>query len=205
MARVGILGGTFNPPHVGHLVMAQEAHAQLGLDRVLWIPNGTPPHKEAPDDPGAAVRLELCRAAIGDDDRFAVSAFEVERAGPSYTVDTLAAIRATSPSDELTFIVGGDQAQALPTWREPSRVLSLARLGVAERTGVRRQDLAERLSTVAGPDRYAFFDMPRIDVSSSLVRRRLADGRPVRYLVPDAVLAEIRGRGLYRVGARSTA
>src|SRR3712207_648886 len=103
MPRVGILGGTFNPPHVGHLVMAQEAHAQLGLDRVVLMPVARPPHKEAPDDPGAEVRYELCRRAIGQDERFAVSRLELDRGGPSYTVDTLREIHASAPGDELTF------------------------------------------------------------------------------------------------------
>jgi nicotinate-nucleotide adenylyltransferase len=209
MAHIGLLGGTFNPPHLGHLLMAQEAWSQLGLDRVELMPVHTPPHKEAEGDPGPEVRLELCRLAVGDDPRLAVSAFEVERPGPSYTAATLAAIRETSPQDELTFIVGGDQAQALPTWREPQRVLELARLAVGERSGVRRQDIAERLDGLCDPERITFFDMPRMDVSSSEVRRRVAAGRPVRYLVPDAVARSIAAHSLYREGlavpTRSTA
>lgn len=209
MARVGLLGGTFNPPHLGHLVLAQEVHAQLGLDRIELVPLHTPTHKEAPGDPGPEVRVELCRLAIGDDPRFRVNPIEVERGGPSYTVATLAAIRAMCPSDELTFIVGGDQAQALPTWNEPERVLSLATLAVGERTGVKRQDIAARLAGLAPPDRLQFFDMPRLDISSSAIRRRVADGRPIRYLVPDAVAQAITDRSLYREVAedplRSTA
>lgn len=209
MASIGLLGGTFNPPHLGHLLMAQEAWSQLGLDRVELMPVHTPPHKEAVGDPGPEVRLELCRLAVGDDPRLSVSAFEVERPGPSWTVATLAAIRETSPQDELTFIVGGDQAQALPTWREPQRVLELARLAVAERSGVRRQDIVERLDGLCDAARITFFDMPRMDVSSSEVRTRVAAGRPVRYLVPDAVARAIAARSLYLEGVavppRSTA
>jgi nicotinate-nucleotide adenylyltransferase len=198
MPRVGILGGTFNPPHLGHLVMAQEARAQLGLDHVLLIPVAVPPHKELPDDPGPEVRLALCEAAVAGDDGFAVSRIELDRGGASFTVDTLREIHASAPGDELTFIVGGDVAQGLPAWREPEQVLALATLAVAEREGIARQDIAERVADVRGADRLAFFDMPRIDISSSAIRRRVRDGLPIRYLVPDAVREAVDAKGLYR-------
>jgi nicotinate-nucleotide adenylyltransferase len=204
MASIGILGGTFNPPHLGHVVCAQEAVAQLGLDRVVLMPVAVPPHKEAADDPGAAVRVELCRLAAGDDPRLSVSTLEVDRGGPSYTADTLREIHATGPGDDLTFIVGGDMAFSLPTWREPEAVLSLATLAVAERSGVRREDIAQRLAPLGGADRVRFFDMPRLDVSSSDIRRRVAAGQPIRYLVPDAVAIEIEARDLYRTPSRAT-
>jgi nicotinate-nucleotide adenylyltransferase len=196
--RLGILGGTFNPPHLGHLVCAQEAHAQLGLDRVVLMPAHLPPHKQiAPGSPDAELRFALCELAIGDDDRFAVSRLELDREGRSYTVDTLRALRAQHPSDELTFIVGGDMARSLPMWREPEAVLALATLAVAERAGAAREDVLGELRPLAGAERVAFFDMPRIDVSSSLVRERVATGRPIRYLVPDAVAARIASERLY--------
>ena len=198
MARVGILGGSFNPPHIGHLVMAQEAHAQLGLDRVVLMPVAAPPHKELEADPGADVRLALCSAAVEGDERFEVSRLELDRGGDSYTVDTLREINARTPGDELTFIVGGDMAQSLPAWREPEAVLELATLAVAEREGIARHDIAERLAPLAGPDRIAYFDMPRIDISSSAVRRRVREGRPIRWLVPDGVVRAIGEGGLYR-------
>jgi nicotinate-nucleotide adenylyltransferase len=169
------------------------------LDQVVFVPVATPPHKEADDDPGPAVRLALCRAAIARDPRFAVSELEILRGGPSYTADTLREIHATAPGDQLTFIVGGDMAQSLPAWREPEAVLELATLAVAEREGARRADILERLSVVPGAtDRVVFFDLPRMDISSSLVRRRAAAGRSIAYLVPDAVSALVRERGLYR-------
>jgi nicotinate-nucleotide adenylyltransferase len=198
MAEIGILGGTFNPPHVGHLVMVLEALDQLELDRVLLMPVARPPHKEALADPGADVRLELCRLAIAGEDRLAVSDVEIERGGASYTVDTLRALHERDPEHDLTFIVGGDMAYSLPTWREPEAVLELARLAVAERDGLRREDLAQRLEPLHSGDRVVFFDMPRIDLSSSAVRERVATGRPIRYLVPDAVVDAIRTRSLYR-------
>jgi nicotinate-nucleotide adenylyltransferase len=202
--RIGILGGTFNPPHIAHLLCAQEAYDQLGLDRVLIIPVAVPPHKDAPGDPGGDVRLELCRLAVGDDERFAVSDLEVRRGGASYTVDTLRALHAAFPGNELSFIVGGDMAFSLPTWRAPAEVVDLARLAVAEREGARQADILERLATIPGAaGRVDFFDLPRMDVSSSLVRRRVAAGHPVRYLVADPVAEYIAQHGLYRspVGA----
>jgi nicotinate-nucleotide adenylyltransferase len=201
MGHIGILGGTFNPPHMGHLVMAQEALDQLDLDRVMLMPVAVPPHKEAGQDPGGAARVELCRLAVAGDDRFAVSTLEVERGGASFTVDTLRELHDLEPEHDLTFIVGGDMAQSLPAWREPEAILRLARLAVAEREGVRREDIARRLDPLHDGDRVVFFDMPRIDVSSSSIRRRVAEGRPIRYLVPDAVAEAVAERGLYRQAA----
>jgi len=201
MGDIGILGGTFNPPHMGHLVMAQEALDQLDLDRVVLMPVAVPPHKEAREDPGADARVELCRLAVGDDDRLEVSTLEVDRGGASYTVDTLRTFHDLEPEHDLIFIVGGDMAQSLPAWREPEAILQLARLAVAEREGVRREDIARRLEPLHAGDRVLFFDMPRIDVSSSAIRRRVAEGRPIRYLVPDAVAEAIADRGLYRQAA----
>jgi nicotinate-nucleotide adenylyltransferase len=192
--RLGLLGGTFNPPHIGHLICAQEARAQLGLDRVELVPVHSPPHKEVIDDPGPEVRLELCRAAVAGDEGLGVCDVEVRRPGPSFTVDTL---RELDPENqELTFIVGGDMALSLPTWREPGEVLRMARLGVAERVWAVRADIEVRLAPLG--DRIDFFAMPRIDISSTEVRRRVAEGRPIRYLVPDAVAEAVAERGLYR-------
>jgi nicotinate-nucleotide adenylyltransferase len=197
--RVGLLGGTFNPPHLAHLWAAQEAYDQLGLERVLLMPVAVPPHKEVAHDPGPETRLELCRLAVGDDERFGVSDLEVRRGGASYTADTLRALHATFPGVELTFIVGGDMASSLPTWREPAEVVAQARLAVAEREGARRADILERLATIPGAvEQVDFFDLPRIDLSSSLVRRRVAAGHPITYLVPDRVAAYIAQHGLYR-------
>ena len=198
MARVGILGGTFNPPHIGHLAGAQEAHDQLDLDVVTLMPVHTPPHKAAGDDPGVDHRLELCRLLVAHDERLAVSRLEADRPGPSFTVDTLRELHEASPGDDLIFIVGGDMARSLPSWREPERILELATLAVAEREGVGRTDIAETLAPLHGADRVVFFDMPRIDVSSTRIRERVAAGRPVRYLVPDAVERYIAAQGLYR-------
>jgi nicotinate-nucleotide adenylyltransferase len=198
MASLGILGGTFNPPHIGHLVCAQEAQAQLGLDRVVLVPVHTAPHKEVTGDPGPEARLALCQAAIAGDEDLEVSTLEIDRGGPSYTVDTLRELHGLREGDDLTFIVGGDMASTLPSWREPEAVLELARIAVAEREEHRRHAIAERVATLsAAQERLVFFSMPRLDISSSDIRRRVAEGRPVRWLVPGEVADEIERRGLY--------
>jgi len=198
VARIGLLGGTFNPPHLGHLICAQDACSQLGLDRVLLLPVHTPPHKEADADPGPEHRLAMCEAAVGADERLGVSRVEVELPGRSYTVDTLTRLHDARPEDHLTFIVGGDMARSLPQWREPEAILALAELGVAAREGVGRDDILTTLSGLPGAaERLRFFDMPRIDISSTMVRHRVAAGEPVRYLVPDAVADYIASEGLY--------
>jgi nicotinate-nucleotide adenylyltransferase len=199
VAHVGILGGTFNPPHLAHLVCASEAASQLQLDRVLLTPVARAPHKEAPHDPGPETRLELCRLAVAGDERLDVCDLEVRRGGQSYTVDTLRELHARMPEDDLTFIVGGDIALGLPSWHEPEAVLRLATLAVAERSGAGRGDVAERLRT-SFPDAAppVFFDMPRLDISSSQIRRHVAEGRSIRYLVPDPVAERIARGRLYR-------
>jgi len=197
--RIGILGGVFNPPHLGHLVCAQEALVQLALDRVLFVPVGEAPHRSVELDPGAGTRLALCRAAVTGDDRFEASSMEIDREGPSYTVDTLRSLAAAAArEDELVVILGGDQAAELPRWREPAAVLSLASVAVTTRGGVGPAKVRARLETLPGSDRAVFFSMPRIDVSSTLVRRRIAERLAIRYLVPEGVEALIAERGLYR-------
>ena len=195
--KLGILGGTFNPPHIGHLVCAQEAHDQLGLDRVVLMPAGVPPHKQVEADPGAQARHVLCEAAVAGDERFAVSRLELDRPGRSFTVDTLRALHDHSPQDDITFIAGGDMARSLPSWHEPEALLSLATLAVAERAADKRDAISAAIAPLAGSERVRFFDMPRIDVSSSLVRERVAAGRSIRYLVPDAVADAIAQNGWY--------
>jgi nicotinate-nucleotide adenylyltransferase len=199
LARLGILGGTFNPPHIGHLICGQEAYEQLALDRVLLVPVHTPPHKAVVvDDPGPEHRLALVRAAVEGDDRFEASELEVFRPGPSYTVDTLRELHEASPGAELIFIVGGDMARSLPSWREPVEILRLATLAAAERDEVAQADIAETLGRLEGGERVEFVDMPRIGISSTQIRRRVAEGRSIRYLCPDPVVSYIEQHGLYR-------
>jgi nicotinate-nucleotide adenylyltransferase len=195
--RVGLLGGTFNPPHLGHLVCAQEAYIQLGLDHVTLIPTRIPPHKPVDDEPGPEHRLELCRLAVQGDERICVSDIETRREGTSYTVDTLRELHERAPDHELYLIVGGDVAAGLSRWREPERVLSLATLAVAKRRGTRRSEIDGALANLAGAERTQFFWMPRIAISSTLIRDRVRDRLPIRYIVPDRVAEYIEQEGLY--------
>jgi nicotinate-nucleotide adenylyltransferase len=195
--RVGILGGTFNPPHIGHLVCAQEALLQLGLDKVVFVPVGQAPHRDIEDDPGAEARFELVELAIAEDDRFESSRIEVDREGRSYTADTLREMRKSAPDDELFLILGGDQAAGLPTWHEPEEVLSLATVAVVERVSWTRNAIGIKIAQLKGSERVRFLDMPLIQVSSSSIRRRVATGRPIRYLVPDGVASYVDANGLY--------
>ncbi len=196
--RHGILGGAFNPPHIGHLVLAQEALVRLELEAVTLMPMGQAPHREIRDDPGADVRVELCEAVAAADDRLRVSTLETDRDGPSYTVDTLRALKKKSSKDELFWILGGDQAARLRSWREPEEVLELCTVAVTERGAWRRAGVHVALSGLRGAQRVEYFDMPGIAVSSSLVRRRASRGEPIRYLVPDPVAELVDERGLYR-------
>jgi nicotinate-nucleotide adenylyltransferase len=203
--RLGILGGAFNPPHIGHLVCAQEALLQLELDKVVFLPVGQAPHREVEDDPGAEARLELVELAIADDERFTSSRVELDRDGPSYTSDTLREMRSAAPEDELFLILGGDQAATLPTWHEPEEVLSLATVAVVERISWTRNAIGIKIARLMGAHRVRYLDMPLIQVSSSAIRRRVAAGRPLRYLVPDAVASYIEANGLYGAAAAAAA
>jgi nicotinate-nucleotide adenylyltransferase len=203
--RVGVLGGTFNPPHIGHLVCAQEALLQLELDRVVWIPVGEAPHRELDPDPGAEARFEMAERAVGGDERFSVSRMELERSGPSYTSDTLRSLREAAPDDEHFLILGGDQAAALPAWHEPEEVLSLATVAVVERVSWTRNAIGIKIARLKGAERVRYLDMPLIQVSSTMIRRRVGKGQPIRYLVPDAVAEYIEEKGLYRGGGAPAA
>jgi len=198
--RTGLLGGTFNPPHLGHLVCGQEAFLQLGLHRVLVTPAHAPPHKAVDDEPGVAHRVELCRLAIDGDDRFALCELEVNRPGPSFTVDTLEELHSQMPDSELFLIVGADVAVGFSDWQDPSRILSLAHVAVAQRPGTDRAQVAKALEPLSGGGRVHFFDMPEIGISSTLLRDRVRSGESTRYLMPDRVRDYIDQHGLYRGG-----
>ena len=161
------------------------------------MPVGMPPHREIEQDPGAEVRVQLCDFATAADARFGLSRIEVDREGPSYTADTLRLMRERSPDHELVLILGADQAAALPDWHEPEAVLDLATVAVASREGMEREAVLRRVESLAGHERLVFFGMPRLDISSTMVRERAAAGRPIRYLVPDKVAAYIGAKSLY--------
>jgi nicotinate-nucleotide adenylyltransferase len=152
-------------------------------------------------DPGPEERFALCEAAAGGVPWLEASRMEVDRPGPSYTVDTLRALRAERPDDEVVLLLGADRAASLPQWREPEEVLRLASVAVAERTGVGPGAVGEALAGLGGAERVTRFDMPQIDVSSTLVRERVVLGRPYRFLVAEAVAERISAAGLYRAGS----
>lgn len=200
---IGVFGGTFDPIHNAHLAVAEEAAEALGLERVLFIPAGQPPHKPGQEITPAIDRLAMVELAIAGNDRFAVDRLEIDRAGPSWTVDTLEALRATrtaaGESPDLTLVLSAEAFLGLMTWREPRRVMELARVVVAPRDGYPDAGpgfLAEHLPDLA--DRATFLDAPRLRLSASELRARAASGRSLRYLVPDAVAAYIGDHDLYQ-------
>lgn len=194
---IGVLGSAFNPPHLGHLALAQEAAWQLGLAEVVLVPTGQAPHKRIADDPGKEARMGMTRLAAADDDRFSVSALEVEGEGPSYTYETLEALAEERGDRQLVFVMGADAAVGLESWREPGRVVEMASLAVARRAGVSDADVAEVMRSLGCEGRATMLEMPQFGISSSAVRERAKQGRPLRYLVPDGVADFIAERGIY--------
>lgn len=198
---VGVFGGTFDPIHLAHLAVAEAARDDLGLERVLFITAGEPPHKPARPITDAAHRQAMVDLAIADNPAFASSRMELDRPGPSYTSDTLEALAADSP--DLTLILSVEAFVGLPTWHEPRRVLELARMAVAPRAGYPDAEpgfLAQHFPETRA--RVVFLDGPRLRLSASDLRARAAAGRSLRYLVPDAVAAYIGDHGLYRATRR---
>jgi nicotinate-nucleotide adenylyltransferase len=198
VAAIGVLGGAFNPPHIGHLVLAQEAASQLGLSDVLLVPAGEAPHKRIEPEPGRDVRLAMARLAAATDPTLEASDVETSREGPSFTFRTLELLSDARPNDELVFLMGADVAAGLEGWRDPQRLLELARLGIAARPGNVLDEAEAALERLGGHERAEIVKMPEIGVSSTGIRRRVAAGRPIRHLVPDAIVDFIDERGLYR-------
>jgi nicotinate-nucleotide adenylyltransferase len=197
----GLLGGTFDPPHNGHLALARAAIERFGLERLVVVVTGDPPHKPVQTD--AETRFRLAEAAFADLPGVELSRYELERAGPSYTVDT--ARWAEGEWGDVVFLVGADEFADFLSWKEPERVLSLARLGVATRPGVDRTKLDAVLARLAQPDRVTLFDLEPHAVSSTQIRRRVAAGASIEGLVPAEVGREIDRLGLYADGARTEA
>ena len=195
---LGILGSAFNPPHLGHLALAQEALWQLDLEEVILMPTGEAPHKRIAEEPGRELRLAMTRLAAADDSRFSVSTLEVEREGPSYTYETLEKLAEERGESDLVFVMGADAAVGLESWRHPERVVELARLAVARRAGVSDSEVAAVVRSLGAGERATMLEMPQFGVSSSAVRERAAAGRPLRYLVPEPVARFIEEKGIYR-------
>lgn len=197
LARLGIMGGTFDPPHLGHLACAEEALEAFGLDAVLFVPTGRPAFKQDRLVTAGEVRLAMVAAAVAGNPVFAVSALEVERPGITYAVDTLRELREELPGVELVFIVGADAALALPRWRKSAELARLAAFAAATRPGFELGEQALRDLREHGFD-VRPFAVPGLDISSSALRRRVYAGRTIRYLVPEAVRKIIEEESLYR-------
>ncbi|MEP7081559.1 MAG: nicotinate-nucleotide adenylyltransferase [Chloroflexota bacterium] len=198
--RIGIFGGTFDPPHIGHLWLAALAAETVQLDRVLFMPASQPPHKRLRGMTGAADRLLMTRLAIEGEPLFELTAIEMERAGPSYTVDSIAELeRHYGEGGRLFLIMAADSLAQIDTWRDPDRLLESTEWVVGPRLGTalpKAAALAERFGAAAS--RIHLLDGPALDVSSSDIRRRVASGKTIRYLVPRRVEDLIAARGLYR-------
>ena len=190
-----MLGGTFDPPHIGHVVMACEARWQLELDEVRLVPARTPPHKLDREMAPPDARAHWTEAAVAGRPGLTVSRIELEREGPSYTADTLEAMAAAEPGALLWFVLGADQRAGVPSWRDPHRILAAARLAVVAREGVDDGELTALAERVA-PGRHDIVRMPVIGVSSTMIRDRLAAGRPVGHLLPPPVEAALVREGV---------
>jgi nicotinate-nucleotide adenylyltransferase len=195
--RLGVLGGSFNPPHLGHLLIASDVCHFLDLEKVLFVPAARPPHKTIDDDTPAEVRLEMTRLAVAGDSRFAVSAVEIEH-DFVYTLDTVAALRQQYPDHRLSFIMGSDSLLQFDTWHQPSAILALCRLAVALRPGDDPLEV-DRVARGLGRGFAVVFQTAMIDVSSHDIRNRVRRDDPIRYLVPPAVEEFIVARRLYKV------
>jgi nicotinate-nucleotide adenylyltransferase len=200
--HLGVFGGTFDPPHYGHLAIAEEAAEQLGLPSVLWVPTGQPPHKPSAPVSPAAHRVRMAALAIADNPRFRLSCVDVERPGPSYTVDLLALLHAEhGAATELYFVCGMDMLASFLTWHEPAGIIAQCQLVAITRPGYPPVDVtALETALPAARGRVHLLRAPGLDVSGTELRARVAAGRSVRYLVPPAVAAYIAEQGLYGAG-----
>ena len=192
--RIGILGGTFDPIHLGHLIIAQEALATCRLDRVLFVPSADPPHKRIAEVAPSEARARMVALALDGQPRFELCRIEMERTGKSYTVETLRRLSGKLGSGiEFYLIIGADSALEMPTWCDPRGVMELARVTVMGRPGFPPDDVDERIA-----ERMCFLDSPLLEISSTQIRSRVRMGLPIRYWVPDNVARFIETHRLYR-------
>jgi nicotinate-nucleotide adenylyltransferase len=195
--RLGLFGGTFDPIHLGHLILAEQCRESCALDRVWFVVAGEPPHKRR-ERTAVAHRLEMARIAVAGHPAFVVSEIEATRPGPHYSVETLESVRREHADDELFFLIGADSLNDLPTWRDPVRIAQLATIVVVNRPGIEQVD-SERLPTF-GPGSHEIVPVtiPSIGIASTDLRRRMSEGKSIRYMVPRGVQAYIEAQGLYR-------
>ena len=196
--RIGIFGGTFDPPHVGHLILAGEAASQLKLARLLWVLTPDPPHKLSKVVSPAEQRLELVKAEIEGEPAFELSRVDLDRRGPHYAVDTLQLLAAAYPGDELVYLMGGDSLRDLPTWYQPHALLKVCALLGVMRRPQDKIDLAALEQGLPGiTQKVAFIDTPLVEISSADIRRRMAAGQPYRYFLTERVYQVIRAKNYY--------
>jgi len=201
MAReqIGLFGGTFDPPHLGHLILASEAYSQLGLDRLLWILTPDPPHKQDQAITSVEHRLAMVRLAIGDNPKFELSSVELDRPGPHYTLDTVESIAEKYPEADITPIIGEDSLRDLPTWHKPKELLYACHwVGVMRRPG-EEPDLRELERELPGiSSKVHYVDAPLLEIASREIRSRVATGKPFRYYLPIPVFEYIEEHDLYK-------
>jgi nicotinate-nucleotide adenylyltransferase len=197
--RLGIFGGTFDPPHIGHLILADESLAQLGLNRILWVLTPHSPHKVGQSITPLEHRLEMVQAAIGQNPLFELSRIEIDRSPPYYAADTMALLSSQYPQAELVYLMGGDSLRNLPLWHQPNEFVAQCHaLGVMKRLGT-QVDLNNLETHIPGITlKIKFVDTPLIDISASQIRKRIWDGHPYRYYLPPSVYKIIQARKLYR-------
>jgi nicotinate-nucleotide adenylyltransferase len=205
--RLGLMGGTFDPVHYGHLVTAEEARVQFDLERVLFVPNRFPPHKALNDVTDPEHRHRMTALAVTGNDRFAVSRIEIDRPGPSYTIDTISELRDAYEARDLFYITGADAILQIVRgeWERSAELLTLCQFIAASRPGfpIDAHDLRRYNITGRALDNLHVIEIPALAISSTDIRSRVAAGRPIRYLLPDAVAAYIADHGLYRPPVRS--
>jgi len=191
--NLGIFGGTFNPPHMGHLIVIESVQDQMRFDKILFIPSAKPPHKNDPLLAPATARLEMTALAIQNARSFEVSDVEIQRTGKSYTVDTISMLMEIYPGSNFSFIIGADNYMELDTWKSPDEIFAKAGLIVMTRPGYASLQPKHQFARIA-----RFMNVPSIGISSTDIRRRVKHGRSIRYLVPPAVGDYITAHALYR-------
>ena len=197
--RLGIFGGTFDPPHIGHLILAAEARDQLNLDLTVWVLTPDPPHKQGSEIASLEHRLAMVELAIADDPGFFLSHVDIDRPGPHYAVDTVGLLRQQYPDDELIYLMGGDSLQDLPHWYQPEALLeALDGVGVMRRPGdeIDLSELFDALPMLA--DKLSFVTAPLLEISAKQIRRRVTDRRAFRYYLPPEVYRYVLAQGLYQ-------
>jgi nicotinate-nucleotide adenylyltransferase len=191
--KIGIYGGTFNPPHIGHLIVAERVHTELPLDEIIFIPSFISPHKQVGESELADHRLAMTKLAVSDNPKFKYSDIEIVKKETSYTIHTLERLKHDHPADSFFLIIGMDNYLTFHLWKEPNRILELATLVV-----MNRPNFPKQVNEVIGTKNTLFVDVPSIDISSSEIRRRVQEKRSIHYLVPNSVEEYIISNGLFR-------